>query len=383
MVSQWPMDRLVRTLEQENGEVLVVPAEGGLERSLGKFEGITWGNLKVPGPNIAWTPDSNYLIVSGRDQPDTPIRLFRVSIRDGGRTPVLEPASGILGDAGPSISPNGKRIAFHRFVAMGSGEIRVAPVGTEFLGAGRSIAITKGKFNSNPVWINNTELVFYGYREGDFQLFRVAADGLGTPSPVLGGTTGHTLAYSAAAKRLAFTQDRATGDLWRVALRGPGSAVGPPSGLIRSSRQDVVPEYSPDGGWIAFTSNRSGYPNIWICDREGGHCRQVSYLEGSITGPSTWAPDTKRVAFSSNTTGAGDIYTIDAAGSGAAPRNFTADTFGTREELTTPTRQKLTTNRPRVRCLSDEHGLVALGLAARLKRSAPNFIQRLTRLRRG
>ena len=41
--------------------------------------------------------------------------------------------------------------------------------------------------------------------------------------------------------------------------------------------------------------------------------------------------------------------------------------FGTREELSTPARQKLTTNRPRVRCLSDEHGLVALGLAARSK----------------
>ena len=45
--------------------------------------------------------------------------------------------------------------------------------------------------------------------------------------------------------------------------------------------------------------------------------------------------------------------------------------FGTREELTIPARQKLTTNRPRVRCLSDEHGLVALGLAARLKKVDP------------
>ena len=60
-----------------------------------------------------------------------------------------------------------------------------------------------------------------------------------------------------------------------------------------------------------------------------------------------------------------------------------SNSFGTREELTTPARQKLTTNRPRVRCLSDEHGLVAPGLAARLKSSAPKFIQRLTRLRRG
>jgi len=33
--------------------------------------------------------------------------------------------------------------------------------------------------------------------------------------------------------------------------------------------------------------------------------------------------------------------------------------------LTSPARQNFTTNRPRLRCLSDEHGLVALGLAAR------------------
>ena len=47
--------------------------------------------------------------------------------------------------------------------------------------------------------------------------------------------------------------------------------------------------------------------------------------------------------------------------------------FGTREELTSPTRRNFTTNRPRLRCLSDEHGLVALGLAARAKRRCLNL----------
>jgi len=42
----------------------------------------------------------------------------------------------------------------------------------------------------------------------------------------------------------------------------------------------------------------------------------------------------------------------------------TGQNFGTREELTSPGRQNFTTNSPRRRCLSDEHGLVALGLAA-------------------
>ncbi len=45
--------------------------------------------------------------------------------------------------------------------------------------------------------------------------------------------------------------------------------------------------------------------------------------------------------------------------------------FGTREELTSPARRNFTTNRPRMRCLSHKHGLVALGLAARAKTSAP------------
>ncbi|GEM_PF-3405928 len=56
--------------------------------------------------------------------------------------------------------------------------------------------------------------------------------------------------------------------------------------------------------------------------------------------------------------------------------------FGTREELTSPARRNFTTNRPRLRCLSDEHGLVALGLAAR-SNAVHEPIQRYTRLRHG
>ena len=39
-----------------------------------------------------------------------------------------------------------------------------------------------------------------------------------------------------------------------------------------------------------------------------------------------------------------------------------------RKKVTSPARPNFSTNRPRRRCLSDEHGLVALGLAARAKR---------------
>ena len=50
--------------------------------------------------------------------------------------------------------------------------------------------------------------------------------------------------------------------------------------------------------------------------------------------------------------------------------------FGTRQELTSRARQNLTTNRPRRLCLSGDHGLVALGLAARAKRRCLNLLNK-------
>ena len=41
--------------------------------------------------------------------------------------------------------------------------------------------------------------------------------------------------------------------------------------------------------------------------------------------------------------------------------------------MTSPARQNFSTNRPRLRCLSDEHGLVALGQAAPAKRRCLNL----------
>lgn len=315
----------LRSITSDAAELLIIPSEGGLERSLGQFQAMARSNLKVPPPNMAWTPDNHYLIVSAQEGLEGPLRLLRVAVADGARIPVLKAEAGILGDAGPSISPDGKRLAFHRFAAMGNGEIRVATLTPQYLGAEAALILKNGKYNANPVWINNTELVYNGYRQGEMQLFRISADTPGTPIPVIGGTQATQIAYSATAQRLAFKQERSNGVLLRLALRVPGVADGEAIELIRSSRQDVVPEYSPDGAFIAFTSSRAGYPNIWICDREGGHCRQVTYLEGSITGPTSWSPDGKRLTFASNTTGVGDIYTQNVSGTGAPPRNLTSD----------------------------------------------------------
>ena len=54
---------------------------------------------------------------------------------------------------------------------------------------------------------------------------------------------------------------------------------------------DVQPRFSPDGKWIAFTSDRGGMDNLWICDLDGQNARAVSAEKDSDVSQPAWSPD--------------------------------------------------------------------------------------------
>ena len=55
------------------------------------------------------------------------------------------------------------------------------------------------------------------------------------------------------------------GDLYVIPIAG-GEARALTSGMA----WDMQPRYSPDGRWIAFTSDRGGGDNVWVLPRQGG-----------------------------------------------------------------------------------------------------------------
>ncbi|HYH47638.1 MAG TPA: S9 family peptidase, partial [Thermoanaerobaculia bacterium] len=57
------------------------------------------------------------------------------------------------------------------------------------------------------------------------------------------------------------------------------------------------PSFSPDGKRIAFLSDRSGGPQVWMVASEGGEPRQVTRLEDQVRGVE-WSPDGKWLAYS-------------------------------------------------------------------------------------
>ncbi|MBW3566067.1 MAG: amidohydrolase family protein [Acidobacteria bacterium] len=105
------------------------------------------------------------------------------------------------------------------------------------------------------------------------------------------------------------------GDLYTIPIGG-GEAANLTSGV----EWDMQPRYSPDGRWIAFTSDRSGGDNIWIMKRDGSDPQQVSSETFRLLNSPAWSPDGEFIAARKHFTsrrslGAGEIWLYHRSGS--------------------------------------------------------------------
>ncbi len=94
---------------------------------------------------------------------------------------------------------------------------------------------------------------------------------------------------------------------------------------VRVSCQDfggnIVVDYSdtlftawPDGGMIAFVSDREGTYNIFSMFADGSNQRNISNNSTGIDFSPTWSPDCSKIAFYSNRDGNSEIYVMNSDG---------------------------------------------------------------------
>src|SRR5262249_52263969 len=83
------------------------------------------------------------------------------------------------------------------------------------------------------------------------------------------------------------------GDIWVANDSGTGAQR-----LTDNRARDVYPRFSPDGEWIAFSSNREGNDDVYVIPATGGKPRQLTFHSANDTVVG-WSADGKRVVFSS------------------------------------------------------------------------------------
>ena len=84
--------------------------------------------------------------------------------------------------------------------------------------------------------------------------------------------------------------------------------------LTVSSGIDAAPAWSPSGYYLAFISDRSGTPQIYVMDKYGGMQRRLTF-EGRYHDSPVWSPDGKSIAYTTIHDGQYRIGVVDFDGS--------------------------------------------------------------------
>jgi Tol biopolymer transport system component len=91
--------------------------------------------------------------------------------------------------------------------------------------------------------------------------------------------------------------------------------------LTFNSAQDSEPVLSPDGTRVAFVSNRSGYPNIWVMKTALESSTNVPKNltnDAAVDADPTWSPDGTKIVFASNRSGKSQLWLMNADGTGVS-----------------------------------------------------------------
>ena len=102
------------------------------------------------------------------------------------------------------------------------------------------------------------------------------------------------------------------GDLWIVGRDGGVAAR-----LTSTPAIESDPHFSPDGKWIAFTSTRSGSPQVWLVAAAGGEPQRLTWHPAPSFARG-WTPDGARVLYASDRDAApvpyAHLWTVPATG---------------------------------------------------------------------
>lgn len=276
-------------------------------------------------PALDWSSDGTQFIVSEQPTSYAPVRLVLVNASTGKITVLTEPHYGTSGDFEARFSPNGAQVAFRRgrlgdlYTVSTKGESKspAQRLTSESMGV-RGVA-----------WSGDGCFIFFAShgKNGRYSIWKIDARG-GTPSAVSPmNIQGTQPATSRNGKYLAFEHHDLVVNLVEEAIGSPSHK----RYLSPSNQLDGSPGFSPDGNSLAFTSDRSGFEEVWVQKLDGSTLQQVTTFSGAgIPLDAAWSPDGTSIVMAVRAAGATNLFTYTFAN--GSLRQLTSGT----DDLTSP-----------------------------------------------
>ena len=292
----------------------IVPSLGGDERKI--------ASVKNAGDGIDWSPDGKELAVAASDSSGL-TSIMLISVDTGEKQKLTSPdVNGLVGDDQPRFSPDGSQIILIKSLSFAVSELYLVPSA-----GGKEKRLTFDKLQVvSDAWIpDGKEIVFSSNRSGNFALWRIPSEG-GTVKLIAGtGEGADNIDIAKEGNELAYTHNTSNINIWDLYLNTSNTVVKSPVKLITSTKTQIEPQYSPNGKYIVFTSNRSGVREIWRCNNDGTNPVQLTSFGGPAPGTARWSPDGQSIAFDCQLKGNEDIYVVNS--SGGTPRQITFSKF--------------------------------------------------------
>jgi len=229
------------TLTYHEGEL-----GGGRQRTMWAV-GVDGTERRLPAPELKYflprvSPDGERVVVenSTENRADPEGAILLIDVRTGAVQRITTPGDG----ASPEWSPDGRRVTFLRFLG---------PVGREI------VSRAWDRSSEDQLLLRDSSAVLFDYK--------------------LGPAGGWSMLRSGSVGSETRVQD---------ILLAPSESLAQARPFVATAAHEIMPDLSPDGRWLAYVSDESGRPEIYVQPVPGPGPR----LQVSITGgrEPLWSP---------------------------------------------------------------------------------------------